>query len=121
MHIYETGLVRMDVSSADKIGLKELQHAVGGYVEVISFGQVLPSGRQLDMYVNEEGWLEGLQENPVASVVAGVFGRSALIVGPAFLASADEEGHALPLTAKEKRFVIAKLEEALNRMDGEVA
>ena len=57
--------------------LKQLQDAVGGYIELIS-GHSL--GGNLAMIVNEEGLLKGLEMNQIASMLAG-----RIIVGPAVI------------------------------------
>lgn len=50
--------------AARKYTLEEMQAAVGGYIEILSLG----SGRYL-MVINEEGKLQGLPRNPLASAL----------------------------------------------------
>lgn len=58
--------------------LPQLQKAVGGYIEGI---KVRYEGRVRRAYANEEGLLEGLPINRVASLISSEFGHQG-IVGP---------------------------------------
>jgi hypothetical protein len=55
---------QMNPSNGIDFSLKELQEAVGGYIEMV----YLPNGI---MVVNEEGLLKGLPLNQLASQLAG--------------------------------------------------
>lgn len=47
-------------------GLKDMQDVVGGYIECVS-----EPGDNFDIYVNEEGILQGLPLNVLASMISG--------------------------------------------------
>lgn len=63
--------------------LEAMQEVVGGYVELVRVGD-------LDLWVNEEGILEGL---PLNRVIVGM-----PLVGPILVASSNEEGDTVGLT-----------------------
>lgn len=76
--------------------LEALQGAVGGYVDVIR----LHDG--LDMWINDEGKLNGLEPNHIATELARLHGRlfpGDVVVGPvAFTGGATPSGNTKPLT-----------------------
>ena len=61
--------------------LEALQGAVDGYIETIS---LIPE--KVDMIVNEEGLIKGMELNPIASAIAGTY-----IVGNALIVGVDGE------------------------------
>lgn len=63
--------------------LKELQDIVGGYIELV----VTRDGR--DMYINEEGKLNGLEQNPAATALVELFAGD-YIVGTVIVFTAEE-------------------------------
>ena len=66
--------------------LEELQHLIGGYIQVIAL-----NGRS--MIVNQEGKLHNLRENSVATQIAkGFIDADDYIVGDALIASENELG-----------------------------
>ena len=66
-------------SEGNHFGLKELQEAVGGYIQLVT----LKTGKIL--VVDEEGLLKNLPLNTKATILAGQ-----PIVGPAVICSADQ-------------------------------
>jgi hypothetical protein len=58
------GTVQDYPPAARKYTLQEMQAAVGGYIEIVRLG----SGRYL-MVINEEGKLQGLPRNRLASIL----------------------------------------------------
>lgn len=65
--------------------LKELQDVVGGYIERV----VLPNKKEI--YLNEEGKLKGLKENPRATTLAAfVLGPGDYIVGDVIVCDPGE-------------------------------
>ena len=62
--------------------LKELQTVVGGYIECLSLNN------DMTMVVNEEGKLEGLPCNGLATEIACNSGFFDIIVGPALVCPA---------------------------------
>jgi hypothetical protein len=72
MYILHPGadiMIPIDIEKKSKH--KQLQKAVGGYIELVSIKKsaVHNSGK---MYVNEEGLLRNLQYNTLASIIAGM-------------------------------------------------
>lgn len=61
--------------------LEALQETVDGYIETVS---LIPD--KVDMIVNEEGLIKGMELNPIASVIAGMY-----IVGNAIIVGVDGE------------------------------
>lgn len=74
--------------------LDALQHAVGGYVDVVTLT------KNVDMWVDEEGLLKNLPVNIVATHIARLFGRTHQVyLGPAvFTGGMDDQGTTLGLT-----------------------
>jgi len=86
--------VVVDLDSGDS-SLNVMQDAVGGYIECVSLS------RDLDMYVNEEGKLIGLDHNTVATHLwSMVYGQgTGTIEGDVLLTGGvDLEGETLGLT-----------------------
>jgi len=82
--------------------LKELQEAVGGWVQAVDFTP------QLTIWVNEEGKLHGLPINPMATFLwEKYFGLTDYICGNViFTGGTDDEGYTLGLneeTAEQLR------------------
>ena len=69
-------------SGAAAFTLAELQATVGGWIEVVRVG-----GSEWLLVVNEEGLIEGLPDNVIATAITG-----ARIVGDAVLCSRAEMG-----------------------------
>ena len=86
MVIKVDGSIEMKTIAAD---LKSLQDEMGGYIELIK----LNDGK-LSLYINEEGKLEGLPVNLVASLIANQTGlKGDFIVGNAvFLGKGTADG-----------------------------
>ena len=74
--------------------LKVLQNAVDGYVQAIDLN------RDLTMWANEEGKLEGMMTNSIATAIFQArFGMVDIIVGNAVLTGGvDDEGETIGLT-----------------------
>ena len=95
---------------------KSISNAVGGYIEHITLHGNFEG---FSLYVNEEGKLNGLPLNHIATAIwERVFGvRTDTIVGNAVLVSSktDDEGNELPLSKKEVDKAIQLIDEALSR------
>lgn len=77
-------------------GLRALQTAVGGCVELVQLRS------DLSMWCNDEGLLNGAAWNPVATLLAISFGVRVRLHGPVvFTGGADAEGATLPLTDRQ--------------------
>lgn len=102
------GAVREVEWDSDGGVLRELQEAVGGYVDVVALDQ------GLDMWVNDEGLVNGMSVNWLASALAARSGAQQPYWGPAvFTGGADEEGKTLSLPAAS----VASLVQTLTQLD----
>lgn len=94
------------IETLDKIGLQELQTAVGGWVQAIDLAN------DLTMWLNEEGKLVGLPHNTTAQKLwdKTFWVGSDFVVGDVVLTGGtDEEGKTLPLgdgTAQRVREIL---------------
>jgi hypothetical protein len=106
--IVTTDLRTVELSALDYDSLSE---AVGGYLQVVHLRGKFDG---FAMYVNEEGKLNGLPVNDLATVVweksFGAF--TDVIVGNAVLVNAvtDDEGDELPLSDEQTAYLMAELE-----------
>lgn len=95
---------------------KSVSDAVGGYIEHITLHGVFEG---FSLYVNEEGKLNGLPFNDIATAVwERVFGiYTDVIVGNAVLVSSktDNEGNELPLSESDVEKVMELINEAFAR------
>jgi hypothetical protein len=75
-----------------------IKNAVGGYFQVIG----LPKAN-VDLWVNEEGKLDGLPQNPIAtSIWVDEYGYTDVIVGNVIITGgADEMGETLGLSLEQ--------------------
>ena len=75
-----------------------ISQAVGGWIEVVGLDK-----RQADLWVNEEGKLKGLPQNPIAtSLFMEEHGRMDVIVGNVIITGGtDENGDTLGLTPEQ--------------------
>ena len=93
--------------------LSQLQRAVGGYIERVS----VELGRGIDLFVDEEGKLNGLDENGVLTRFR--YHRARVwdsLVGNGAFAKHDGEGETVGLTEDE----CADIERTLARFGGTV-
>ena len=102
------GTIRREAFTPDN-SLKQLQAAVGGWIERVDYEK-----NDLDLYVNEEGKLEGLPYNRVLTVHSRHFHDP--LVGNGVYAAHDDEGNTLGLTEQE----CAQLEKELIESGGAV-
>lgn len=85
-------------------GLAPLQAAVGGYIEAI---YPLPG---VVMFLNEEGKIQGLPHNPVASLVAAEVLYGDYICGNVVLVGEDGHGESVGLTDEQVEAIYARLD-----------
>lgn len=102
------GTIRREAFTPDN-SLKQLQAAVGGWIERVDYEK-----NDLDLYVNEEGKLEGLPYNRVLTVHSRHFHDP--LVGNGVYVAHDDEGNTLGLTEQE----CAQLEKELIESGGAV-
>lgn len=70
--------------------LKDFQNAVGGNIELALIDDDEEKG--FLVYVNEDGWAQGLAFNPGATAVVKSFGFSAHLLGTALFVGPGETG-----------------------------
>jgi hypothetical protein len=75
-----------------------ISQAVGGWIEVVGLIK-----RQADLWVNEEGKIDGLPQNPIAtSLFMEEYGQTDVIVGNVIITGGtDENGDTLGLTPEQ--------------------
>ncbi len=77
----EWAFAEVDADADGVLPLEALQGAVGGWIECWWLGDA--GFRDLDLFINEEGKLDGLSFNVVATRLSGIFARGDCIVGDA--------------------------------------
>ena len=116
LHITTNGTI---VPADLEDGLKDLQRAVGGWIECVSFTIHDPvvAGRSYtcDMWINEEGKLQGLPPNRFATrLTRDVIAVSDYIAGDVFITgNADHEGRTMSLSSFAEAAILHKFDEAL--------
>ena len=82
------------------IPLATMQRMVGGYIERWGLrGQGLDG---LDLFLNEEGKLQGLSYNPKATILSMILLHGDCIVGDTFVCGSDDEGNSVGLTEAQE-------------------
>ena len=76
------------------IPLQTLQDAVGGLIEHVD----VPVGDALDMWINEEGKLNGLKLNDVATRLSGIWKWGDFVVGDVIVCAHTPEGDSVGLS-----------------------
>ena len=106
-------VAREEFNHADPLG--QLQRAVGGYIERVP----VPMVGWHDLFVNEDGLLEGLPTNAALTelVIRRTRNYAARIVGDGVFAGHDEDGEAVGLTEAE----CEDIERMLARLGAKVA
>lgn len=84
--------------------LKQMQEAVGGWIEHVQYRR----DGMVDIWINEEGKLRGLDINPIATALSSVFGYDVL-VGDALITRTDENGDTVPLTPADIERLTAEI------------
>ena len=75
----EWSFTEVDADADGVLPLEALQGAVGGWIECRWLGDA--GFPDLDLFLNEEGKLDGLSFNVVATRLSGIFARGDCIVG----------------------------------------
>ena len=86
----------VDADENGVLSVETLQGAVGGWFECWQLGEV--GFPLLDMFLNEEGKLDGLSYNPKATILSMILMHDDCIVGDAFVCGSDAEGNSVGLT-----------------------
>ena len=95
----EWSFVEVDADADGILPLDALQDAVGGWIECWWLGEA--GFPDLDMFINEEGKLNGLSFNVVATRLSGIFARGDCIVGDAVVCR-HGDANSIGLTDKDE-------------------
>ena len=92
----EWAFAEVETDKDGVLPVEALQDAVGGWFECWQLGEV--GFPRLDMFLNEEGKLDGLSFNVVATRLSGIAMHGDCIVGDAFVCGHDNEGRSVGLS-----------------------
>lgn len=105
----EWSFVEVDAAADGTVPLETLQDAVGGWIECWWLGEVGFLG--LDLFLNEEGKINRLSFNPVATRLSGIFRRGDCIVGDVIVCARNENSSTVGLTDKDELELRRRLSE----------
>ena len=94
----------VEAKQEDGSYLRQLQKAVQGYIERVP----CKMHENIDIWINEEGKLEGLDYNHAATVLSTLEGEE-LLVGNAIVTQSDDERNTKPLSFLHLAALKAKL------------
>lgn len=105
----------IDIKEIESIEYDTLYEGVHGLVELVSLN------RDVDMWVNEEGKLIGLEPNIIASMIwSKVFPNPDIIMGDVVITGgADEEGNTVGLSDESIQDILALIQDGLNIANNE--
>ena len=92
----EWAFAEVETESDGSLPLETMQSLVGGWFERWCLHSHGLGG--LDLFLNEEGKLNGLSYNPKATVLSGIVMHGDCIVGDAFVCAHDDEGRSVGLS-----------------------
>ena len=95
----EWAFAEVDADADGVLPLEALQGAVGGWIECWWLGDA--GFPDLDLVINEEGKLDGLSFNVVATRLSGIFARGDCIVGDAVVCR-HGDANSIGLTDKDE-------------------
>ena len=95
----EWSFAEADADADGVLQLEALQGAVGGWIECWWLGDA--GFPDLDLVINEEGKLDGLSFNVVATRLSGIFARGDCIVGDAVVCR-HGDANSIGLTDKDE-------------------
>ncbi len=95
----EWSFAEVDADADGVLQLEALQGAVGGWIECWWLGDA--GFPDLDLVINEEGKLDGLSFNVVATRLSGIFARGDCIVGDAVVCR-HGDANSIGLTDKDE-------------------
>jgi hypothetical protein len=98
----------MEINDSFDHTLKNMQSVVGGYLEAIRLGSVV-EGREITIWLNEEGKLEQLEPN-FAIVRKKGLELLDVVVGDVLITSCDDEGNTVGLNDEELELVKSKFD-----------
>jgi hypothetical protein len=79
-------------------GLEAMQAIVQGYIERVVLGGEPVMGHSVDLWLNEEGRIQGLRAN---RLVVSPFNGEVLVHGDFFIAAGDPEGETIGLSDEQ--------------------
>ena len=92
----EWEVAEVETESDGSLPLEAMQSMVGGWFERWCLNGHGLGG--LDLFLNEEGKLNGLSYNPKATILAEVLFHNDVIVGDTFVCAHDDEGRSVGLS-----------------------
>jgi hypothetical protein len=102
---------KIEVMEVEQIEYDTLYEAVNGLVELVSINE------DIDMWLNEEGKVNGLEPNIIASLLYNkVFPNFDVIMGDVVITGgADEEGNTVGLSDQSIQDVMALIQDGINQ------
>ena len=100
----------VEVREVDSIEYDTLYEAVNGLVELVSIN------KDIDMWLNEEGKVNGLEPNIIASLIWNkVFPNFDVVMGDVIITGgADDEGNTVGLSDQSIQDVMALIQDGIN-------
>lgn len=97
--------------------LEHLQHAVGSLVDVVALSP------QVDMWIADDGGINGCGYNPVASAIAATYGHAhqPYFAAVVFTGGPDPQGATAPLSAPTSAHLLAAAQAVLATYAGQRA
>ena len=99
----------VDADEDGVLSVETLQDGVGGWFECWWLGEV--GFPRLDMYLNEEGKLDGLSFNVVATRLSGILVHDDCIVGDVVVCAHNDESQSVGLTDADELALRRRLAE----------
>ena len=99
----------VDADENGVLSVEALQDVVGGWFECWWLGEV--GFPHLDMFLNEEGKLNGLSFNVVATGLSGILARGDCIVGDVIVCAQRDDSVSIGLTDEDELVLRRRLAE----------
>ena len=105
----EWAFAEVETDKDSVLPVEALQDAVGGWFECWHLGEV--GFPRLDMFLNEEGKLDGLSFNVVATRLSGILVHDDCIVGDVVVCTHNDESQSVGLSDKDELSLRRRLAE----------
>ena len=105
----EWAFAEVETDKDSVLPVEALQDAVGGWFECWHLGEV--GFPRLDMFLNEEGKLDGLSFNIVATRLSGILVHDDCIVGDVVVCAHNDESQSVGLSDKDELSLRRRLAE----------
>ena len=105
----EWAFAEVETDKDGVLPVEALQDAVGGWFECWQLGEV--GFPRLNMFLNEEGKLDGLSFNVVATRLSGIFVHDDCIVGDVVVCAHNDESQSVGLSDKDELSLRRRLAE----------